>query len=112
MPIQPIVSPADEALLDEMAELTRSRPADVIRSALAVYRWFLLQSKDGGLVLARRPSGEEVKLETADLTALGGIGDCLSPQELRSLAEELSVSKNSVEAAKTREELTRGFYGR
>jgi hypothetical protein len=53
-----------------MAELTHSKRTDVIKSALAVYHWFLRQALTGGRVVARKPTGGEVALETAELTAL------------------------------------------
>ncbi len=45
--------------------------------------WFVRQALTGGRVIARKPTGEEVALETAD----------------------------PIEAARIKERLTRGFYG-
>jgi hypothetical protein len=94
-----------------MAELTNSKRTEVMKSALEVYHWFVRQAITGGQVVARRPSGEEVALETAELAVLEGKGNRLSPKELGLLAKRLAASKNSAEAARIREQLTRGFYG-
>ena len=109
--IQPVLSPAELALVDQMAELTNSKRTEVVKSALEVYHWFVRQAITGGQVVARRPSGEEVSLETAELAVLEGRGNRLSPKELGLLAKRLAVAKNSAEAARFREQLTRGFYG-
>ena len=53
----------------QMAELTRSKWTDVIKSALAMYHWFVRQALTGSKVVARKPTGEEVALETAELAA-------------------------------------------
>jgi hypothetical protein len=60
---------------------------------------------------ARKPTGEEVALETAELSALEGRGDRLSPEELGLSAKELAAAPNPIEAARIKEQLTRGFYG-
>ena len=109
--IQPVLTPAEEALVDQMAELTSSKRTDVIKNALEVYHWFVRQAITGGQVIARRPSGEEIKLETAELAVLEGKGSRLSAKELGLLAKRLAEAKNHAEAASTREQLTRGFYG-
>jgi hypothetical protein len=83
----------------------------VIKSALAVYHWFVRQALTGGKVVARKPTGEEISFETAELTALEGKGNRLSPDELGLLAKQLASASDSVEAARIRERLTRGFYG-
>ena len=94
-----------------MAELTNSKRTEVVKSALEVYHWFVRQAITGGQVVARRPSGEEVSLETAELAVLEGRGNRLSPKELGLLAKRLAAAKNAAEAARIREQLTRGFYG-
>jgi hypothetical protein len=109
--LQPVLSPAELALVDQMAELTQSKRTDVIKSALAVYHWFVRQALTGGRVVARRPTGEEVALETAELTALEGKGNRLSPEELGLLAKQLASARDPIEAARLKERLTRGFYG-
>jgi hypothetical protein len=109
--IQPVLSPAELALVDQMAELTNSKRTEVVKSALEVYHWFVRQAITGGQVVARRPSGEEVSLETAELAVLEGRGNRLSPKELGLLAKRLAAAKNAAEAARIREQLTRGFYG-
>lgn len=99
------------ALVDQMAELTHSKRTDVIKNALAVYHWFVRQALTGGRVVARKPTGEEVTLETAELTALEGKGNRLSPEELGLLAKQLASASDAIEAARIKERLTRGFYG-
>jgi hypothetical protein len=94
-----------------MAALTQSKRTDVIKSALAVYHWFVRQALTGGRVIARKPSGEEVVLETAELSVLEGRGNRLSPEELGLLAKELAAASDPVDAARIKERLTRGFYG-
>lgn len=109
--VQPVLSPTELALVDQVAELTQSKRTDVIKNALAVYHWFVRQALTGGRVVARRPSGEEVTLETAELTALEGKGNRLSADELGLLAAELAAASDPAEALRIRERLTRGFYG-
>jgi hypothetical protein len=109
--IQPVLTPAELALVDQMAALTGSKRTDVIKSALAVYHWFVRQAITGSRVVARKPTGEEVALETAELAALEGKGNRLGPEELGLLAQQLAVASNPVEAARIKERLTRGFYG-
>jgi hypothetical protein len=109
--VQPVLSPTELALVDQMAELTRSKRTDVIKNALAVYHWFVRQALTGGRVVARKPTGEEVTLETAELSALEGRGNRLTPEELGLLAKQLTTAADSTEAARIKERLTRGFYG-
>ena len=109
--IQPVLTATELKLVDQMAELTGSKRTEVIKSALAVYHWFVRQAITGGRVVARRPTGEEVTLETAELAVLEGKGVRLSPEGLGGLAKRLATAANPVEAAQIRERLTRGFYG-
>jgi hypothetical protein len=109
--VQPVLSTAELALVDQMAELTQSKRTDVIKSALAVYHWFVRQALTGARVVARKPTGEEVALETAELSALEGKGNRLTPQELGLLTKQLASASDPKEAARLRERLTRGFYG-
>jgi len=109
--VQPVLSATELALVDQMAELTHSKRTDVIKSALAVYHWFVRQALTGGRVIARKPTGEEVALETAELSALEGKGNRLSPEELGLLAKELAAAPDPIEAARIKERVTRGFYG-
>ena len=109
--IQPVLTPAELALVEQMAELTGSKRTDVIKSALAVYHWFVRQALTGSRVVARKPTGEEVALETAELAVLEGKGNRLSSEELGLLAKQLAAASNPVEAARIKERLTRGFYG-
>jgi hypothetical protein len=83
----------------------------VIKSALAAYHWFVRQARMGGQIVARKSTGEEVTLETAELAVLEGKGNRLSPEELGLLAKRLASALNPVEAARIKERLTRGFYG-
>jgi hypothetical protein len=109
--VQPVLSPAELALVDQMAELTRSKRTDVIKSALSVYHWFVRQALIGSSVVARKRTGEEVALETAELSQLEGKGNRLSAEELGLLAKRLAAASDPMEAARIRERITRGFYG-
>src|SRR6202167_5950404 len=109
--IQPVLTPAELVLVDQMAALTGSKRTDVIKSALAVYHWFVRQALIGSRVVARKPSGEEVAIETAELAALEGQGNRLSAEELGLLAKQLGAASNPAEAARIKERITRGFYG-
>jgi hypothetical protein len=64
------------------AALKQSKRTNVIKSALAVYHWFVRQALTAGKVVSRKPIGPEVTLETAELAALEGKGNLLSPAEL------------------------------
>ena len=109
--VQPVLTPTELALVDQMAELTRSKRTDVIKSALAVYHWFVRQALTGATVVARKPTGEEVALETTELAALEGKGHRLSPAELGLLAKQLASASDPINASRIKERLTRGFYG-
>jgi hypothetical protein len=109
--IQPVLTPTETVLVDQMAALTGSKRTEVIKSALAVYHWFVRQALTGSRVVARKPTGEEVALETPELAVLEGRGNRLSPEELGLLAKRLAAASNPVDAARIKEQLTRGFYG-
>jgi hypothetical protein len=109
--LQPVLSPAEVELIDQMAELTHSKRTDVIKSALTVYHWFMRQALTGSRVVARKPTGEEVTMETAELAVLEGKANRLTPEELGVLAKRLAAAADPKEAASIRERLTRGFYG-
>jgi hypothetical protein len=109
--IQPVLTPTELVLVDQMAALTGSKRTEVIKSALAVYHWFVRQALTGSRVVARKPTGEEVVLETAELAVLEGKGNRLSPEELGLLAKRLAAASNPIEAARIKERLARGFYG-
>jgi hypothetical protein len=109
--IQPVLTPAELALVDQMAELTGTKRTDVIKSALAVYHWFVRQALIGSQIVARKATGEEVAIETAELAVLEGKGSRLGPAELGLLAKRLAAASNPVEAARIKERMTRGFYG-
>jgi hypothetical protein len=108
--IQRAKAPAETDLVDQIAGLTRSKRTDVINNALAVYQWFVGQALAGNHVPARKP-GEEVAFETAELAMLEGESNRLTPEELGSLAKDLSSARDTAEAGHIRERLTRGFYG-
>ena len=55
--LQPVLSPTEIELIDQMAELTHSKRTDVIKSALTVYHWFMRQALTGSRVVARKPTG-------------------------------------------------------
>ena len=90
----------ESALVDQMAQLTQSKRTDVIKSALTVYHWFVRQALTGSSVVARKPSGEEVTLETAELAALEGKGNRLSPEELGLLSKRLASATDATDAAR------------
>src|SRR5271170_1936069 len=104
--IQPVLTPTELALVDQMAELTGSKRTDVIKNALTVYHWFVRQAITGSTVIARKPTGEEVAIETAEIAVLEGKGNRLSPDELGLLAKRLATASNAVEAARIKERLT------
>jgi len=109
--VQPVLTEAELALVNQMAALTRTKRTEVVKNALAVYHWFVRQAVTGARVVARKPTGEEVTLETPELAALEGQGHRLSPEELRLLAKKLAAAADPTEAAHLKERLTRGFYG-
>ena len=109
--IQPVLTPTELAIVDQVAELTGSKRTDVIKSALAVYHWFVRHALIGSRIVAHKPSGEEVAIETTELTVLEGKGNRLSPEELGLLSKRLAAASNPLEAARIKERLTRGFYG-
>lgn len=109
--IQPSLTPSESELVDRLAALTQCERTDVIENALAVYHWFVTQAITGARVISRKPSGEEVCLETPELTVLESKGNRLSPEELGKLAGQLSECSDPREAARFKKGLTRGFYG-
>src|SRR5579863_1442658 len=104
--IQPVLTSTELALVDQMAELTGSKRTDVIKSALAIYHWFVRQALTGSRVVARKPTGEEVDIETAELAVLEGKGNRLGSEELGLLAKQLATASNPAEAARIKERLT------
>src|SRR6266849_7093022 len=109
--IQPVLTQTELVLVDQVAALTGSKRTEVIKSALTVYHWFVRQAITGSRVVVRKPSGEEIALETAELAVLEGKGNRLGPEELGLLAKRLAAASNPIEAARIKERLTRGFYG-
>jgi hypothetical protein len=69
------------------------------------------QALTGSRVVARKPTGEEVSLETAELAVLEGKGNRLNPEELGLLAKRFATASDPKETERIRERLTRGFYG-
>jgi len=61
--------------------------------------------------VARKPTGEEVAIETAELAVLECEGKRLSPKELGLMAKGLASASNPIVAPRLEERLTRGFYG-
>jgi hypothetical protein len=109
--IQPVLSKGESEMVNQVARLTQSKRTDVIKNALAVYHWFVRQAVTGARVIARKPTGEEIELETPELASLEARGHHLSPRELGILARKLANAKSPEEAARLRESITRGFYG-
>src|ERR1035441_1009209 len=109
--IQPVLTPAELVLVDQRAALTGSKRTEVIKNALAVYHWFVRQALIGSRVVARKTTGEETAIETAELAVLEGRGSRMSPVELGLLAKRLGAASHAPEAARIKERLTRGFYG-
>ena len=104
--IQPVLTKVESDLVDQVAEITHSKRTDVIKNALAVYHWFVRQAITGARVIARKPTGEEVSLETPELASLEGKGNRMTPEELGLLAKQLAGAKDSVEAARLKERIT------
>jgi hypothetical protein len=109
--IQPTLSESESELVDQVARLTKVKRTEVVKNALAVYHWFVRQVTTGSTVLARKPTGEEIFLETPELSLLEARRQKLSPAELRALAKELARCSDPAQAARLKERLTRGFYG-
>jgi hypothetical protein len=109
--IQPALTKSEIELVDQVAELTQTKRTEVVKNALAVYHWFVRQVMSDGRVVARKSTGEEVELQTPEITALESKGRRLTPEELGLLAKRLAAAKDPTEAARLRERLTRGFYG-
>ncbi len=109
--IQPVLSETETGLISKMATLTHTKRTDVIKNALVVYHWFLRQAMTGARVIARTPGGEEVALETPELSALEGHAHLLSPREIGALGKKLAATRDAKEAARLKERIARGFYG-
>jgi hypothetical protein len=109
--IQPSLSKAESQLVERLARLTQTKRTDVIKNAIAVYHWFVRQAITGARITARKPTGEELTLETPEFAALESKGCLLSPEELGLLSKQLAECTDPSEAARLRERLTRGFYG-
>jgi hypothetical protein len=106
-----VLSKSESDLVDQVADLTQTKRTEVIKNALALYHWFVRHAITGARLIARKPTGEEVELETPELAALEARGYRLSPKELGLLAKQLAKTSDTREAARLKERITRGFYG-
>lgn len=109
--LQPTLSDTETALVNQMMALTGAKRTDVVKNALTVYHWFLRQAVTGAQVLARKPTGEEIVLQTAEFAALEGQAQLMSPEELGIVAKKLARASDPKQATRLRERLARGFYG-
>ena len=109
--IQPSLSKTESNLIDQVAALTQTKRTDVIKNALAVYYWFVRQVITGAKVTARKPTGEEVTLETPELGVLESKASLLTPEELGAISRKLAACPDPAEAERLKERLVRGFYG-
>ncbi len=109
--IQPSLSQGESELIDRVAALTQTKRTDVIKNALSVYWWYVKQRITGAKVTARRPSGEEVMLETPELGILESRSGLLTPEEIGALSRQLAACTDPVQAERLKERITQGFYG-
>jgi hypothetical protein len=109
--IQPSLSETEADLIDQVAAITRTKRTEVIKNALAVYHWFVRQVITGAKITARKPTGEEVTLETPELGVLESKASLLTPEEIGALARRLAEVGDDSEAERLKERLLRGFYG-
>jgi hypothetical protein len=109
--IQPSLTKTESELIDQVAALTKTKRTEVIKNALAVYHWFVKQIITGARITARRPTGEEVTLETPELGALESKAIHMTPEEIGALSKKLARCSDPVEAERLKERLVRGFYG-
>jgi hypothetical protein len=109
--IQPSLSKTESDLVDQVAALTQTKRTEVLKNALAVYHWFVRQTISGARITARKPSGEEVTLETPELAILESKASRMTPEELGELSRKLAQTSDPVEAERLKERLVRGFYG-
>jgi hypothetical protein len=82
----------------------------LIRGRYTGSMWRIMRVTSGR-VMARKPTGEDLALETVEPAALEGKGNRLTPRELSLLAKRLASANNPLEAARIKERLTRRFYG-
>lgn len=61
--------------------MDRQRATAVIKNSLAVYHWFVRQALNGNRVVARKPTGEEVTLNAAELAVLEARANRMPPAE-------------------------------
>ena len=109
--IQPSLSKTETDLIDQVASLTQTKRTEVIKNALAVYHWFVRQILTGAKITSRRPSGEEIVLETPELGALESKASFMTPEEIGAVSKKLSECTDPREADRLKEQLVRGFYG-
>ena len=90
--VQPVLTPTELVLVDQGGRVNRSsKRTEVIRAQWqGLHHWFVKQAVTGSQIVARRPTGEEVAIETAELAVLEGKGKRLSPEELGLLAKQLA----------------------
>src|SRR5437867_12613587 len=100
--MQPPLTKAESTVVDQLAELTQTKRTDVLKNALAVYSWFVRQAVTGARVIARKPTGKEVTLETPELCSLESRGSKLIPKELGVLAKKLSQTSKPKERSEER----------
>ena len=48
--VQPVLTETEKELVDQMAQLTRTKRTEVVKNAIAVYHWFVRR-------VTRRPRG-------------------------------------------------------
>ena len=109
--IQPSLTKAESDLIDQVAALTQTKRTEVIKNALAVYHWFVRQIITGARITARKPTGEEVTLETPELGALESKASLMTPEEIGALSKKLAQCSDPTESERLKERVVRGFYG-
>jgi len=109
--IQPSLTKTESDLIDQVSTLTQTKRTEVIRNALAVYRWCVKQTILGARITAKKLTGEELTLETPELGVLEGQACLLTPEEIGRLSKRLSECKDGAEADRLKDRLVRGFYG-
>jgi hypothetical protein len=109
--VQPVLTEAEDQLVDRLAAMTGAKRTDVMKSAVSVYHWFVTQALTGARVVARRPDGQDITLQTPELSALEARGNQLEPEVLAALSRQLAAATDPSEVARLNERIVRGFYG-
>ncbi|MBI4586600.1 MAG: hypothetical protein HY717_21525 [Planctomycetes bacterium] len=99
--IQSSLTKTESELIDQVAALTQTKRTEVIKNALAVYHWFVKQIITGARITARKPTGEEVALESK--------ASHMTPEEIGALSKKLAQCSDPAEAGRLKERLVRGF---